>query len=77
MEENNDLRELLQHTEHELVNLLNKEHKDVVAESAVSLDNDFKMFVSAVRFDWKIELLGVFTAFIRVIRAFKFRFLCF
>ena len=35
MEENNELRELLQHTENELVDLLNKEHKDVVAESAV------------------------------------------
>ena len=35
MEENNDLRELLQHTENELVNLLNKEHQDVVTESGV------------------------------------------
>lgn len=41
MEENNELRELLQHTENELVNLLNKEHKDVVAESAVGLDLSF------------------------------------
>ena len=37
MEENNDLRELLQHTENELVNLLNKEHRDLVAESGVGL----------------------------------------
>jgi hypothetical protein len=35
MEENNDLRELLQHTENELVNLLNKERRDVVTESGV------------------------------------------
>ena len=44
MEENNDLRELLQHTETELVNLLNKEHKDVLAESVVGLDNECKIF---------------------------------
>jgi hypothetical protein len=37
MEENNDLRELLQQTESELVNLLNKEHRDVITESGVDL----------------------------------------
>ena len=40
MEENNDLRELLQHTENELVNLLNKEHRDVVAESGDEVDSE-------------------------------------
>ncbi|CAB3994559.1 Hypothetical predicted protein, partial [Paramuricea clavata] len=40
MEENNDLRELLQHTENELVNLLNKEHQDVVTESGDDADSE-------------------------------------
>ena len=35
MEENNDLRELLKHTEDELVNLLNKENEDIGTDSRV------------------------------------------
>ena len=35
MEENNDLRELLKHTEDQLVNLLNKESQDIETDSRV------------------------------------------
>ena len=35
MEENNDLRELLKHTEDELVNILNKETEDIGTDSRV------------------------------------------
>ncbi|XP_028404445.1 afadin- and alpha-actinin-binding protein B-like [Dendronephthya gigantea] len=47
MEENNDLRELLQHTENELVNLLNKEHQDVTTDSGEEDSDEDSISVSS------------------------------
>lgn len=54
MEENNDLRELLQHTENELVNLLNKEHQDVTTDSGVGGCETF--YISSEFLAFKVTL---------------------